>query len=175
MLRMSVGAFDQQREPRAESDFPRSARLTHFAKSCFVNKRRSSESKEAGKLGSVERCCACLARIVWWLPLSSGPSAFPVGTVRSGSPAGHSPRFRSLLLAPVQCWLTSGGVLLLGLLLLGKPTHTDVVVVVEGIMNSGGGAGCILAPRSPQLGSSQVSGPQRKREGTYLSPVCIGA
>lgn len=160
---------------RAASDFPRSARLTYFAKSCFINEHRSSESKEAGKLGSVERCCACLARIVWWLPLSSGSLCLPSRDRQSGSPAGHSPRFRSLLLAAVQCWLTSGGVLLVGLLLLGKPTYTYVVVVVEGIMNSGGGTGCMLAPRSPQLGSSQVSGPQRKREGTYLSPVWKGA
>lgn len=101
MLRMSVGAFDQQREPRAESDFPRSARLTHFAKSCFVNKRRSSESKEAGKLGSVERCCACLARIVWWLPLSSGPLCLPSRDRQVRQPSGP--------LAPLQIPLACSG------------------------------------------------------------------
>lgn len=62
--------------------------------------------------------------------------------------------------------------MLLGLLLLGKPTHTYVVVVVEGIMNSGGGTRCILAPRSPQLGSSQVSGPREETGGDLPIP-CV--
>lgn len=164
MLRMSVSAFDQQGEPAGCVRFPTLREVNPFCEKLF-----HKQAQELRKQGSWKaRFCGKMLR----LPRKDCLVAAP--ELRASLPS-HSPRFRSLLLALVPCWLTSGGVLLVGLLLLGKLTHAYVVVVVEGIMNSGGGTGCILAPRSPQLGSSQVSGPERKREGTYLSPVWKGA